>query len=108
MNHSFIAGSSLHDYFPMQEIFNVLLLGVIFGAGIPIIYSFGILAYSHATDRPRESSSFLSSLPATPLKIVAYALFLVCSLLILSGILWVSNGTIASVFGVDLRKTFLG
>jgi hypothetical protein len=84
----------------VKAIFNVLVVGLLLGAGLPAIYAIGIRLYSAGSGDVSADGTVTNANPA--LKGIAYLLFAIIAAVILAGILWITRGTIDYYFGVEL------
>jgi hypothetical protein len=84
----------------MESILNVLVVGLILGAGLPALFATGMLAYSHGAGG--EEADHLIHKPNPALKYLGILLFVVVAFVILTGVAWITKSTIMHHFGVDL------
>ena len=84
----------------MESILNVLVVGLILGAGLPALFATGMLAYSHGAGG--EEADHLIHKPNPALKYLGILLFVAVALVILTGVAWITKSTIMHHFGVDL------
>jgi hypothetical protein len=84
----------------LESILNVLVVGLILGAGLPALFATGMLAYSHGAGG--EEADHLIHKPNPALKYLGILLFMVVALVILTGVAWITKSTIMHHFGVDL------
>lgn len=81
------------------SLIDVTIAGIILGAGLPALFALGIRLAHGPTHADGSSSS-------TPMgKIGAGVCFGVIILAIIVGILWITKGTLAQYFGVDIFGT---
>lgn len=84
----------------LESILTVLAVGLILGAGLPALFSVGMLAYSHGAGG--EEADHLIHKPNPALKLLGIVLFLFVALVILTGVAWITKSTIMHHFGIDL------
>jgi hypothetical protein len=84
----------------LESILNVLVVGLILGAGLPALFATGMLAYSHGAGG--EEADHLIHKPNPALKYLGILLFVVVAFVILTGVAWITKSTIMHHFGVDL------
>jgi hypothetical protein len=84
----------------LESILNVLVVGLILGAGLPALFATGMLAYSHGAGG--EEADHLIHKPNPALKYLGMLLFVVVAFVILTGVAWITKSTIMHHFGVDL------
>jgi hypothetical protein len=84
----------------LESILNVLVVGLILGAGLPALFATGMLAYSHGAGG--EEADHLIHKPNPALKYLGILLFGVVAFVILTGVAWITKSTIMHHFGVDL------
>jgi hypothetical protein len=84
----------------MESILNVLVVGLILGAGLPALFATGMLAYSHGAGG--EEADHLIHKPNPALKYLGILLFVAVAFVILTGVAWITKSTIMHYFGVDL------
>ena len=88
----------------LESILTVLAVGLILGAGLPAIFSVGMLAYSHGAGG--EEADHLMHKPNPALKYLGLLLFVVVALVIVTAVAWITRSTIMHHFGVDLFPMF--
>lgn len=88
----------------LESILTVLAVGLILGAGLPAIFSIGMLAYSHGAGG--EEADHLIHKPNPALKYLGILLFVVVALVIITAVAWITRSTIIHHFGVDLFPMF--
>ena len=84
----------------LESMLTVLAVGLILGAGLPAIFSIGMLAYSHGAGG--EEADHLIHKPNPALKYLGILLFVVVALVIVTAVAWITRSTIIHHFGVDL------
>ena len=88
----------------LESILTVLAVGLVLGAGLPAIFSVGMLAYSHGAGG--EEADHLIHKPNPALKYLGLLLFVVVALVIVTAVAWITRSTIMHHFGVDLFPMF--
>ena len=88
----------------LESILTVLAVGLILGAGLPAIFSVGMLASSHGAGG--EEADHLIHKPNPALKYLGLLLFVVVALVIVTAVAWITRSTIMHHFGVDLFPMF--
>ena len=84
----------------LESILNVLVVGLILGAGLPALFATGMLAYSHGAGG--EEADHLMPKPNPALKYLGILLFGLVAFVIVTGVAWITRSTIMHHFGVDL------
>lgn len=84
----------------LESILTVLAVGLLLGAGLPAVFSVGMLAYSHGAGG--EEADHLLHKPNPPLKFLGLLLFAFVGLVILIAVAWITRATIFHHFGIDL------
>ncbi len=88
----------------LESILTVLAVGLILGAGLPALFSVGMLAYSHGAGG--EEADHLIHKPNPALKYLGLLLFVVVALVIVTAVAWITRSTIMHHFGIDLFPMF--
>ena len=88
----------------LESIFTVLAVGLVLGAGLPALFSVGMLAYSHGAGG--EEADHLIHKPNPALKYLGLLLFVVVALVIVTAVAWITRSTIMHHFGIDLFPMF--
>ena len=88
----------------LESILTVLAVGLVLGAGLPAIFSVGMLAYSHGAGG--EEADHLIHKPNPALKYLGLLLFVVVALVIITAVAWITRSTIMHHFGIDLFPMF--
>lgn len=84
----------------LENIFHVLVVGLILGAGLPAVFALGLLAFSEGAGVPEADGTVPAPNPV--LKFLGLLLFVFVGLVIVAAILWITRGTIIHHFGVDM------
>lgn len=82
----------------------VLLAGLLFGAGLPVLFAFAMAAGSSKTEEV-DGKMVEAKPPSVPMRILSYVLFALVVILIVVGVLWVSQHFIYTTFGLDIFHT---
>ena len=77
----------------------VLAVGLVLGAGLPAVFSFGLVAYSQGVGGTEADGSVDKPNPA--LKVFGLALFAFVGFVIFLAILWITRTTIIHHTGFD-------
>ncbi len=88
----------------LESILNVLIVGLILGAGLPALFATGMLAYSFGAGG--EEADHLIHKPNPALKYLGIMLFIFVGLVIVTAVAWITRATIYHHFGVDLFPMF--
>ena len=72
----------------LESILNVLVVGLILGAGLPALFATGMLAYSHGAGG--EEADHLIHKPNPALKYLGILLFVVVAFVSLTGVAWIT------------------
>lgn len=88
----------------LESILNVLIVGLILGAGLPALFATGMLAYSFGAGG--EEADHLIHKPNPALKYLGILLFVFVGLVIVTAVAWITRATIFHHFGVDLFPMF--
>lgn len=82
----------------------VLLAGLLFGAGLPVLFAFAMAAGAGKTEEV-DGKMVEVKPPSVPIRILSYVLFALVVILIVVGVLWVSQHFIYTTFGLDIFHT---
>jgi hypothetical protein len=88
----------------LESILNVLVVGLVLGAGLPALFATGMLAYSFGAGG--EEADHLIHKPNPVLKYLGILLFVFVALVIVTAVAWITRSTIDHHFGVDLFPMF--
>ncbi|AGP31643.1 hypothetical protein [Corynebacterium terpenotabidum] len=83
----------------LNDLFQVTLVGIILGAGIPILFSLGIRLVTP------EGENGQAHPIAGWQRIVAGLIFLVIIAAVITGLLWITQGRLYDAFGWDIFGT---
>lgn len=84
----------------LEAIFRVLVVGLIFGAGLPAVFAGALVAYSNGAGGVGEDGAVHASNPV--LKYLGLLLFALVGAIVLLAILWITKDVINHHTGVDL------
>lgn len=88
----------------LESTLNVLIVGLVLGAGLPALFATGLLAYSHGAGG--EEADHLVHKPNPPLRYLGILLFGSVGLVIVAAVAWITRSTIIHHFGIDLFPMF--
>jgi hypothetical protein len=88
----------------LESTLNVLLVGLVLGAGLPALFATGLLAYSHGAGG--EEADHLIHKPNPPMKLLGILLFAIVGFVIVAAVAWITRSTIIHHFGIDLFPMF--
>jgi hypothetical protein len=88
----------------LESILTVLAVGLILGAGLPALFSVGMLAYSHGAGG--EEADHLIHKPNPPVRYLGILLFVIVAAVIITAVAWITRATIMHHFGIDLFPMF--
>jgi hypothetical protein len=83
-----------------DSLLKVLVVGLVLGAGLPAVFAFGLVSYSHGAGGTQADGTV--SAPNPVLKYLGALLFLLVGWVIVTAIAWIMRTTIIHHFGVDL------
>lgn len=89
----------------LEAVFKVLVVGLIFGAGLPAVFAAGLVSYSRGAGGVNSDGTAHAPNPA--LRGLGLTLFTFVGAVIVFAILWITRATIIHHTGVDLFA-FLG
>jgi hypothetical protein len=84
----------------LEAVFKVLIVGLIFGAGLPAVFAGGLVAYSNGAGGVSDDGTALSPNPV--LKALGLLLFVLVGAIVLLAILWITKDVIAHHTGVHV------
>lgn len=84
-----------------SDLWQVTLVGILLGAGIPILFSIGIKLSAPVEGAEGHANEHTSGLQRG----IATLIFLVIIAAVITGLLWVTQGRIYETFGWDLFGT---
>ena len=82
----------------------VLLVGLVFGAGLPVLFAFALAAGSGKSD-VGAGKRVVGTPAALRMRVLSYVLFGLVTVLRVLGVLWVSPHFIYTTFGLDIFHT---
>ncbi len=83
----------------LENIFRVLVVGLLLGAGLPAVFAVGLRAYANGSGGPDADGVERVANPL--LKIVGVVLFGFVAAVIAMAILWITRNTLIHHFGFD-------
>ncbi|MUL66572.1 hypothetical protein BOO86_19005 [Mycobacterium sp. CBMA 234] len=84
----------------LEAIFKVLVVGLIFGAGLPAVFAGGLVAYSNGAGGISDDGATISPNPV--LKALGLLLFVLVGAIVLLAILWITKDVIAHHTGIKI------
>ena len=84
-----------------EAILKVLGIGLLLGAGLPAIFAYGMVLFSHGLGGADTDDGEVRA-PNPVLKYAGLFLFALVGLVIITAILWITRATIDHHFGVNL------
>lgn len=83
-----------------HKIYPVFLAGLVFGAGLPILYAVAVRLVSGIATETADGTVKVEVHPLA--RVAAYAIFVLLALAILTGILWVAKDFLYAYTGFNL------
>lgn len=83
-----------------ESILQVLIVGLVLGAGLPAIFAVGMLSYSFGAGGEEADHAIHKPNPA--LKYLGIILFVFVGWVVITAVFWITRTTIIHHFGVDL------
>ncbi|HEY5856375.1 MAG TPA: hypothetical protein VIW24_20650 [Aldersonia sp.] len=84
----------------IQSLWHVLAIGLLFGAGVPIVVAFGIRFLAPAEDAEVTGADVTARSPAQTA--AGYACFTVAVVAVLLGIAWIMKNFLATDLGIHI------
>lgn len=84
----------------LEAIAKVLVVGLIFGAGLPALFAVGMRAV--AAGEGGTDTNGVAHAPTPALKYVGWFLFLLIAAIIVIAVLWIARASIYYHLGIDL------
>ena len=84
----------------VMSVVNVLIVGLVLGAGLPAVFAFGMRLVAEGTAGVHVDGTATSAKPV--LRYLGYLLFAFVALVIVVGILWLTRQTIYFHTGVQI------
>jgi len=84
----------------LEAVFKVLVVGLIFGAGLPAVFAAGLVAYSNGADGVADDGT--THAPNPILKLFGQVLFILVAAIVLLAVLWITKDVIAHHTGVHI------
>lgn len=82
------------------KIYPVFLAGLVFGAGLPILYAVAVRLVSGTATETADGTVKVEVHPLA--RVAAYAIFVLLALAILTGILWIAKDFLYAYTGFNL------
>ena len=89
----------------LEAIFRVLVVGLIFGAGLPALFAGGLVAYSNGAGGTSDDGTVHNPNPA--LKYLGLTLFVLVGAVVVLAILWITKDVVAHHLHVNVFS-FMG
>lgn len=83
-----------------HKIYPVFLAGLVFGAGLPILYAVAVRLVSGTATEAADGTVKVEVHPLA--RVAAYAIFVLLALAILTGILWIAKDFLYAYTGFNL------
>lgn len=83
-----------------HKIYPVFLAGLVFGAGLPILYAVAVRLVSGTATETADGTVKVEVHPQA--RVAAYAIFVLLALAILTGILWIAKDFLYAYTGFNL------
>ena len=83
----------------VEAIGKVLIIGLLFGAGLPALFAVGLRCHEQGGDEVVDGS-LVKGRPA--MRVLSYAIFAVVVLVILTALLWITRQTLYFHTGIKL------
>jgi len=84
----------------LEAVFKVLIVGLIFGAGLPAVFAAGLVAYSTGAGGVGDDGATYAPNPI--LKFLGLLLFVLVGAIVLLAVLWITKDVIAHHTGVHI------
>lgn len=84
----------------VESIGKVLIIGLLFGAGLPALFAFGLRAHAAGGEQIDDNGTVTPGNPAA--KALAYLLYGIVVVAILLGLLWITRHTILFHTGIKI------
>ncbi len=84
----------------VESIAKVLVIGLLFGAGLPAVFAFGLRL--HAQGVGGENADGTISQPNPTLRALGYLLYAFVAAAIIFGLLWITRQTILYYFDIQI------
>lgn len=89
----------------LNDLFQVTLVGIILGAGLPILFGIGIRLRVPAPSSEQSGGQSASHQPPVWQRGLAALIFLAIIAAVIVGLLWITQGRLHDAFGWDLFGT---
>lgn len=80
--------------------YKVIIAGLLFGAGLPLLFSYGIQLWDKGTGGQHADGTVTASKPVA--LYTAYALFAIVAAAIVTGVLYITRSSIDHYLGIKL------
>lgn len=84
----------------VEAIFRVLVVGLLFGAGLPALFAVGMRAY--AAGEGGVDADGVNQAPHPAMKIIGWVMFALVGLIIITAVLWIARASINYHLGINL------
>lgn len=84
----------------LEAIFRVLVVGLIFGAGLPAVFAGALVAYSNGAGGVSDDGT--THAPNPVVKYLGLLLFVLVGAIVLLAVLWITKDVIAHHTGVNV------
>ncbi|MEJ4112911.1 hypothetical protein ACGE24_07770 [Corynebacterium kroppenstedtii] len=81
----------------INSLLTVLIVALVLGAGLPTLFSLGVRLDAAGSTHGKQSKGINH--------ILAWVIYLLCLVVILAGVLWITNATIAHYTGINIYGT---
>lgn len=87
----------------LTSLVRVLVAGLVFGAGLPIVFAVGVrlLSTGHGPGRTTDADGTVSGGKPVALA-AAYTLFAAVAMVALLGVLWITKGSLKHYLGIEI------
>ena len=79
---------------------SVIVVGILLGAGLPLLFSLGIVLQDRGAGGEHADGSITAPNPAA--RYASWAFFAVVALVVLYGLLFITKGSISHYLGIEL------
>jgi hypothetical protein len=83
----------------VEELVQVLVVGLVLGAGLPAVFAAGLVAFSNGAGGTNTDGTVAAPNPV--MKFLGLLVFVLIGLVILAAILWITRTTIIHHLGFD-------
>lgn len=89
----------------ITHVWDILLIGLLFGAGLPTLFALGMRALAGRTEYRADGTLVQTQRAGALGHFIAYICFGIVFIAIIAGILWITQGFIYHATGIDLFGT---